>query len=280
MTTGHEWNGIRELNTPVPRPVWIFLIIFFLFALGYWLLMPAWPTGNDYTRGLLGKDERQTVTARVRQAALERSVWTSRIAGQDHAAILADPGLMARVREDGRRLFGDNCSACHGIDARGGPGFPNLVDRDWLWGGTPEAITRTIRFGVNSPHAESQVSQMLAFGRDGVLDDAAIRHASSYVMALSDPTRARHDAPAVRAGREVFAANCASCHGDQGRGDQARGIPNLADQAWIYGGDAQAVYSSIDQGRQGEMPAWEQRLSPLEIRILTLYLLDQGRQPR
>ncbi|MGZ8312426.1 MAG: cytochrome-c oxidase, cbb3-type subunit III [Allosphingosinicella sp.] len=279
MTTGHEWNGIKELNTPVPRVVYISLSIFFLFALGYWLLMPAWPIGTTYTKGLLGQDERRIVTEKVERAALERSVWTRRVAGEDHAAILADGELMARVREDGHRLFGDNCSACHGADAAGGPGFPNLVDRDWLWGGTPESITRTVHFGVNNPDAESRVSQMMAFGRDGLLDDAAIRNVTAFVMALSDPARARGaDAAAVQAGREVFAANCVSCHGANGRGDVARGIPNLADRTWLYGGDAQAIYTSIDQGRLGEMPAWRERLTPLQTKILVLYLLDRGRR--
>ena len=276
MTTGHEWTGIKELNTPVPRPVYIFLFVFFLFALGYWLLMPAWPIGNSYTRGLLGRDERQVVTRKVERAALARSAWTGRVERGDFAAILADPALMARVREDGHQLFGDNCSACHGLDARGGPGFPDLTDRDWLWGGAPEQIAHTIRFGVNTAGEGARVNQMLAFGRDGILDAAAVRNVSTFVRALSDP-HARGDAGALRSGRAVYAANCASCHGATADGDQERGIPNLADRAWIYGGDEQAVLDSVAKGRQGQMPAWGERLSPLEIRILTLYLLDKGR---
>ena len=280
MTTGHEWDGIKELNTPVPRPVYIFLIIFFLFALGYWLLMPAWPIGNTYTKGLLGKDERRTVTEKVERAALQRSVWTRRVANQDYAAILADDALMARVREDGHRLFGDNCSACHGVDATGGPGFPNLVDGEWLWGGTPAAITQTVRFGVNSPERGTRVNQMLAFGRDGILDGAAALSVSHYVLALSDRShRTRENRASIIAGSRVYAENCVSCHGANGRGDQARGVPNLTDSATIYGGDLESILTSVDRGRQGQMPAWGERLSPLETKILVLFLLDRGRPP-
>ena len=280
MTTGHEWDGIKELNTPVPRAVYIFLTIFFLFALVYWLLMPAWPTGYSYTKGLLGKDERQVVTEKVERAAVQRSGWTRRVARQDFAAILADGELMARVREDGQRLFGDNCAACHGVDATGGPGFPNLVDRDWLWGGTPDALTHTVSFGVNSPHPKTRVNQMIGFGRDGILDGNATLNVSHYVLALSDRShRTRANKASILAGRQVFASNCSVCHGADGRGNLAQGVPNLTDSASIYGGDLESIFTSVDQGRQGQMPAWHERLSPLQTKILVLFLLDRGRQP-
>ena len=278
MTTGHEWNGIKELNSPVPWPVWTFLTLATLFAIGYWLLMPAWPLGRTYTKGLLGIDQRQVVAKQVGEAAMARSVWTRRIAAMDIDAIRADPALMAIVREDGRRLFGDNCAACHRAGATGGDGFPNLTDNDWLWGGDAATVTRTISGGVNAPQAGTRNSQMLAFGRDGMLDFRAIDNVAHYVLALSDPAqRTRPNQAAILAGRTVFAANCASCHGPNGRGNQALGAPNLADQVWIYGsGDLASIYTTIDRGRQGQMPAWAGRLSPLEIRILTLYVLDRG----
>jgi cytochrome c oxidase cbb3-type subunit 3 len=278
MTTGHEWNGILELNSPVPKPVWIALTLTFLFALGYWLLMPAWPLGGSYTKGLLGIDQRQVVTRQVGEAARARSAWTGRIAAMDFNAIRADPALMANIREDGRRLFGDNCAACHGVAATGGEGFPNLTDHDWLWGGDPATVTRTISGGVNAPQAGTRTSQMLAFGRDGMLDFRAIDNVAHYVLALSDPAqRTRANEAAIRAGGTVFAANCASCHGANGRGNPALGAPNLADHVWIYGdGDLASIYTTIDRGRQGQMPAWAGRLSPLEIKILTLYVLDRG----
>jgi cytochrome c oxidase cbb3-type subunit III len=139
LTTGHEWNGITELNTPVPRAVYFFLTVASLFSLGYWVLMPAWPLGDTYTKGLLGNDQRKIVAASLKAAALDRDTWTKKIADQSYSAIQASPALMADVRETGHALFGNNCAACHGVDAKGGPGFPNLTTSSWLWGGKPLA---------------------------------------------------------------------------------------------------------------------------------------------
>lgn len=277
MTTGHEWNGIKELNTPVPRAVWFFLIVTVLFSVGYWVLMPAWPVGTTYTKGLLGADQKEQVSRRVDQAAAARSQWTRQIASKDYDQIRSDPGLMTFVREDGHRLFGDNCAACHGIDARGGKGFPNLTDKDWLWGGSPDLIAHSIAVGINSPaNKATRVSQMLAFGRDGILDNDAVLAVADYVKTLSDPAWAKGKAGSVAKGREVFTANCAVCHGPQGDGSQELGAPDLTDNSWLYGGDIQDIYAVIHDGRQGEMPAWEDRLSLVERKILTVFLLDKG----
>jgi len=276
-TTGHEWNDIRELNTRVPRPVWFFLIASVLFSLVYWVLMPAWPLGSTYTKGLLGADVRQEVAASLREAGLRRSVWTARIEKEDFAAIQADGELMERVRETGHALFGDNCAVCHGSRATGGPGFPSLVDDAWLWGGTPQAVFETIRVGVNSDHAETRTSQMPSFGRDGILDREAILDVVAYVRPLSHPEIA--DGPQAQraaAGREVFAANCSPCHGADARGNQDVGAPDLTDGFWLYGADADTIYRTVWGGRQGHMPSWEQRLSEAERKALTLYLLDLG----
>ncbi|MDE2563957.1 MAG: cytochrome-c oxidase, cbb3-type subunit III [Sphingomonadales bacterium] len=277
QTTGHEWNGIKELNTPVPWPVWFFLGATALFAVAYWLLMPAWPIGRTYTHGLLGADQRKAVTQQVAEANGDRAVWQRRIAALDIDHIRSDPGLMKVVREDGHRLFGDNCGACHGSDAHGGNGFPDLVDNDWLWGGSPDRIARTIAVGVNSPASkDTRVSQMPAFGRDGLLDSDAVLAVADYVRSLSDPALARGAAAkSVAAGRAVFAANCVACHGPDARGNQALGAPNLTDRTWLYGGDAQSVYTTIHDGRQGEMPAWIARLGPVDRKILLIWLLDR-----
>jgi len=277
MTTGHEWNGIKELNTPVPRAVWFFLIVTVIFSIGYWVLMPAWPLGDSYTRGLLGSDQKEIVARRVEAAAEERAAWAQRIAAMGYAEVRADPALMAHVREDGHRLFGDNCAACHGMDATGNSGFPNLVDGDWLWGGSPDAIARTIAVGVNSPVSkDTRVSQMMAFGKDGILTGEEVMAAADYVKSLSDPGWAKGKAASVAKGKGVFAANCVACHGPQGKGSQELGAPDLTDRNWIYGGDIDAIHATIENGRQGEMPAWEHRLSPADRKILVLYLLDRG----
>lgn len=274
LTTGHEWNGIKELNTPVPRPVYFFLSAAAAFAVVYWLLMPAWPIGVTYTKGLLGIDQRATVAEDLQRAALSRSVWTRRVETESFKDIAADPRLMAIVRESGRTLFGDNCAACHGRDARGNKGFPNLTTSSWLWGGDPEAIAETIRVGINSAHPETRTSQMLAFGRDGMLPRGDIENVVAYVKSLSEPTAAGQTADKARAGKIVFETNCTSCHGERGAGNPELGAPNLTDTFWIYGGDPDSVFATVWGGRQGHMPTWEQRLSLVDRKILALYLLD------
>lgn len=274
LTTGHEWNGIKELNTPVPRAVYFFLIATALFSIGYWILMPAWPIGSTYTKGLLGRDQRTTVTESLKRAALDRSVWTAQIEAKSYSEIQGDPRLMEVVRETGRTLFGDNCAACHGRNATGSEGFPNLTAQSWLWGGAPETIAETIRVGINSAHPESRTSQMLAFGRDGVLPRGDIENVVAYVRSLSNPAGIDVPADQVAAGRAVFAANCVACHGEAGQGNTELGAPNLTDQVWIYGGDRQSIYTTVWGGRQGHMPTWEARLPGLDRKILALYLVD------
>ena len=172
MTTGHEWNGIKELNTPVPRPVYFFLITMGGFAILWTVLMPSWPGINGYFRGLLGADQRAAVTQTVVDAQAQRLPWTSRIDSEDFAAIQADPALMTIVRQTGAALFGDNCAACHGSNAQGGPGFPNLTDAPTMWGDDPETIAETIRVGINGTSPETRYAQMLAFGREQMLPRA------------------------------------------------------------------------------------------------------------
>jgi cytochrome c oxidase cbb3-type subunit 3 len=277
LTTGHEWNGIKELNTPVPRLVYLSLAVTALFSLGYWILMPAFPLGSSFTKGLLGADDRTAVTAAVKQAAADRATWTDLVAAKSYEQIQADPALMAQVRATGAVLFGDNCAACHRRDARGGSGFPNLTTRSWLWGGTPEAIAETIRVGVNAPHPNTRVSQMPAFGRDGVLKRDEMENVVAYVMSLSRRQAGKEGAERIAAGKAVFAANCAACHGPEGLGNPEVGAPNLVDHYWVHGSDANALYADVWGGLQGQMPAWEGRLSPIERKVLVLYILDRRR---
>ncbi|OKO76013.1 cytochrome-c oxidase, cbb3-type subunit III [Bradyrhizobium sp. AS23.2] len=275
LTTGHEWSGLKELDTPVPRVLYFFLTLAFLFSVGYWVLMPAWPLGVTYTRGLLGTDQRALVKASLQDAALERGVWSKRIETEDFAAIQSDPKLMDVVRETGRTLFGNNCAACHGVDVKGGPGFPNLTTTSWLWGGKPEDIFNTIRVGVNSAHPDTHVSQMPAFGRDQMLAHKEELDVVSYVYALSHPGAKDVDPVKVEAGKALFAANCTACHGPDAKGNPDVGAPNLTDRFWIYGGDFETIDTTVWGGRQGHMPTWESRLSKLDRKILTLYVVDK-----
>lgn len=274
-TTGHEWNGIKELNTPVPRLVYFFLIVTFLFSVGYWILMPAWPVGVTYTKGLLGSDQREILAESLKEATLDRASWTQRVENESYKDILADKTLMRSVRETGHTLFGDNCAACHGAKALGNKGFPNLTTTSWLWGGDPDAIAETIRVGINTAHPQTRTSQMLAFGRDGVLKPNEVDEVVAFVRSLSNPAAAKGiDAKRLEAGKALFAANCASCHGENATGNTELGAPNLTDKFWIYGGDLQSVTDTVWGGRQGHMPSWDGRLSPLDRKILTLYLTD------
>lgn len=270
ITTGHEWNGIKELNSPVPKIVFATLILGVIYLVVSSILLPTWPGITGYTRGLLGIDQRDIVTREVEQARMARSEWTARIDGQPLEDTLADAELMSIARQAGHTLFIDNCAACHGVDAGGGPGFPNLAEASLMWGDEPDTLYETIRVGINSTHDETRFAQMLAFGRDGMLPRSDIVAMTDHVLSLSDPNRAAAD-PATE---ETFAFNCASCHGDDARGITDFGAPDLTDPFWIYGGDRNTVFASIFDGRAGHMPHWEGRLADTDIRVLALYIHD------
>jgi cytochrome c oxidase cbb3-type subunit 3 len=277
QTTGHEWNGITELNTRVPRAVWFFIIITHIYALIVWITMPSWPLVFTYTKGLLGIDQRQTVEEELAEARAARAAWADRIAAEPEQAIREDAALMQMVRQTGPALFGDNCAVCHGTDARGQPGFPSLVDGDWLWGGDFDTIMETVRVGINAAHPETRIAQMPAFGRDGILPRDDVPTVVDYVQSLSGGA-----APAdVGAGAAIFAENCASCHGERGEGMPELGAPNLTDAIWIHGGDDASMFETVHDGRQSWMPAWENRLTLVDRKIVALYLLDlAAEQPR
>lgn len=275
QTTGHEWDGIKELNTRVPRAVWFFIILTHIWAVCMWLLLPSWPLVTTYTKGILGLDQREQVQEKVIAANAARADWADRIASLPAEEVLDDQALMARVNGTAHQLFGDNCAGCHGQNAAGGPGLPNLIDGAWLWGGDTEAVMETLRVGINSTHPDTRWAQMLAFGKDGILQREEIRTVVDYVQSLSG-TQTPPDR--VSAGAEIFATNCASCHGETGAGDMDVGAPNLIDEFWIYGGDDQAMFRTIWSGRQGWMPAWEGRMSETERKILAIYLEAIGQE--
>lgn len=272
LTTGHEWNGIKELNTPVPRLLWAFLICTTLFAVGWTVLMPSWPGINSYFRGLLGADQHQSVRAAVAEAEALRAGWTERVATEDFASLQADDAIMDIVRRDGHRLFGDNCLACHGAEGLGNRGYPNIAQSPMMWGDDPDTIAETIRVGINSVHPETRYAQMLAFGKDQMLDGTQISLLADYLTQLDGPTVL--SAEQQEEAQTLFADNCAGCHGEDAMGMVESGAPNLTDAFWIYGGDRATIRQSIYNGRQGTMPAWEGRLTPAQIRLLTLYVLD------
>lgn len=269
QTTGHEWNGITELNTRVPNAIWWFILVSHVYAVITWILLPTWPGINGYTKGILGIDQRAQVERHVTELRQSRAEWRGQIAALPVAEIMSDPDLAAMVAETGPALFGDNCAACHGITGQGGPGYPSLVDDAWLWGGDPEAVMETLRVGINSDHPDTRYAEMLAF--DGILSRDEIRIVADYVQSLSGlETTAGPDRLAE--GEELFLDNCSSCHGEDATGNIDLGAPDLTDDHWIYGGGDKALFTTILNGRQGWMPAWEARLDEADRKLLTAYL--------
>jgi cytochrome c oxidase cbb3-type subunit 3 len=276
-TTGHVWNGIKELDTPVPRGVLMFLVVTHVFAVLWWFLMPTWPLGTTYTKGLLDTDQHKIIEQKLVAANAERAAWVNRIDDASFDEILADPQLMEIVGTTGHRLFGDNCAACHGRDGKGQNNYPDLTDHDWIWGGGPEAIAQTITTGVNTSHEQSRVSQMPAFGRDGMLDAGQVSNVAAYVYSLSHPDYSTPERiQAIDAGRQVFLTTCAACHGGDAKGNVEVGAPNLTDNYWIYGDDIGTIVTTVHGGREGHMPTWDERLTKAQIKILATYVYSLG----
>jgi len=273
-TTGHEWDGIKELNTPLPRWWVITFYATILWAIGYWIVYPAWPLLWSHTTGILNYSTRAEVAAELANLEKVRGDRMVALGAAPLAQIEKDPDLLALARARGRTVFGDNCAPCHGSGGAGAKGYPNLNDDDWLWGGTLEQISQTIQFGARSGHPKAHESAMLAFGKEGVLKKEQIATVANYVRSLSGlPTIPGYDAAA---GAKLFADNCTSCHGDMGKGNQELGAPDLTDKIWLYGSEQATLLETIANGRAGVMPAWVDRLDPTTIKALTVYVHSLG----
>ncbi|MFE1600274.1 cytochrome-c oxidase, cbb3-type subunit III [Methylobacterium sp. ID0610] len=274
-TTGHEWDGIREYNNPLPR-WWLYsLYATMVWALGYWVAYPAWPLISSHTRGLLGYSSRAEVLADVEHTRQARAILgQDRLAAASLAEIKADPALLALALATGKAAFGDNCAACHGTAATGRTGYPNLQDDDWLWGGSPETIAETIRVGIRAGHADTRQGDMPAFGRDGILKRDEVEAVANYVLSLSG--KAFAPSASLEKGAGIFAQNCAACHGEQAKGNPEMGAPNLTDAVWLYGSAPEQVTATIANGRKGVMPTWEGRLDTATIKSLAVYVHSLG----
>ena len=272
-TTGHEWDGIKELNTPLPRWwLWTFYACC-IWAFGYWLVMPAWPLVSDFTRGYFGYSSRASLTEQIAEAQARQSGYLERIAAADVEGIQQDPELLGFAMAGGRSAFAVNCSQCHGQGAAGSAGYPNLNDDDWIWGGSLDAIHQTVVYGIRSDHEDTRVNDMPAFLRDEILTRDEISDTAEYVLSLSGE---RPDQAAVERGAAIFTDNCVACHQEGGVGNQDLGAPNLSDGIWLYGADKASVVASINTGRGGVMPAWNQRLDEATIKQLAVYVHSLG----
>ena len=273
-TTGHVWDGdLKELNKPLPR-WWLYtLYACIVWAFGYWMFYPAWPTLDGYTKGYLGYSQRSEVSAELAASRAAQARLLEAVATTPVAEIEKNPDLMEFVMRGGAAQFSNNCAPCHGRGAQGFKGFPNLNDDDWLWGGSVDMLEKTIRYGIRSDHAETHAMAMPRFGIDQMLDGNQISDAADFVLSLSAPGG---DAAAIERGRTVFAEQCSGCHGEAGKGSVEMGTPNLTDGIWLYGNRKADVMETIRTGRGGVMPSWDGKLDPATIKMLAIYVHSLG----
>ena len=275
-TTGHSWDGIEEYNNPLPRWwVWVFYATI-VWGIGYTIAYPAWPLITGATPGVLGASTRADVAAEIAAVDAANAAIKAKLVAADLNAIGTDPELATYAENAGAAVFRTNCTTCHGSGAAGfeGKGYPNLLDDDWLWGGTMEDIHLTITHGIrNTTDADARYSEMPKFGTDGILDKTQIAQVAEHVLAISGQ---EHDAAAAAAGATVFADNCAACHMEDGSGDRTQGAPKLTDAIWLYGGSREAIVQTVTKARFGVMPNWNARLSEDEIRAVAFYVHSRG----
>lgn len=269
-TTGHEWDGVKELNTPLPT-WWIYTFYAtIVFAIVYSVLYPAIPSLSGHTTGMLDYTNRAALTQSLDEQGRERAKFVDRIRTASFDQIRQDPELLNFAVAGGRSAFQTNCMQCHGAGGAGSTGFPTLVDDDWLWGGKIDQIHQTIQYGIRNANEKSRNTLMPRFGADGLLTAEQVGQVTDYVLSLSGSGKGSAE------GAKLFQEQCATCHQADGKGNQEMGAPNLTDGLWLYGGSRDAVYRSIFYARNGSMPAWGERLDDATIKMLALYVYTLG----
>jgi len=274
-TTGHEWDGIRELNTRLPRWwLWTFYASI-AWAFCYWIAYPAWPLLSGATAGILGWHSRDAVTGDIADLQTLRGPMTAKLTAASLDDIEKRPELLSLARAEGAAVFANNCAPCHGAGGQGSKGYPNLNADRWLWGGKLDDIALTITHGARwDADPKTHASVMPSFGRDAILKPQEIDATANFVRSLSglptDPGADREK------GKKVFADNCSPCHGVDGKGNQDFGAPNLTTKVWLYGSDKKSIVERINIGGGGTMPAWEGRLDPTAIKAVAVYVHTLG----
>ncbi|PRY88793.1 cytochrome-c oxidase, cbb3-type subunit III [Donghicola tyrosinivorans] len=273
-TTGHSWDGIEEFNNPLPRWwLWTFYACIFWGVL-YTIAYPAWPLLSGATPGVLGYSTRGQVAAEIAAVDEANAGINEQLASADLTQISANPELQSYATNAGAAVFRTWCAQCHGSGAAGAKGYPNLLDDDWLWGGSIEDIHATIAHGIrNETDADARFSQMPAFGTDELLEKEQIAQVVNYVMSLSGEAQ---NPEMIAEGAVVYEENCAACHADDGTGDRTQGAPNLTDAIWLYGGDYDTLVTTVSQARYGVMPNWNARLSDAEVAAVATYVHGLG----
>ncbi len=268
---GHEWDGIEELNTPLPRWwLWTFYATI-VWAIGFVIVYPAIPMIDRATSGYFGWSSRGQLADELAAEESRRAPIFEAIASTPLAELPFNEELMTQAVAGGAAAFRVHCVQCHGANAAGSEGYPNLTDDEWLWGGNMEEIEYTITHGIRQPGgADTRTSEMPAFGRDGILSGEQVDQVADYVLSLTG--RGQGSA----AGAELFANNCTVCHGEDGGGLREFGTPSLNDAVWLYGDSREAIRHQVMDPRHGVMPAWEERLDPATIRMLAAYVHSLG----
>ncbi|MCY0147579.1 cytochrome-c oxidase, cbb3-type subunit III [Hoeflea sp. G2-23] len=271
-TTGHEWDGIRELDNPMPRWwLWTFYLCI-IWAIGYAIAYPSIPLIKGATPGLLGYSSRADVVSELADAKVAQGAMLEKIAATPVGDIAGDQELLQFAIAGGSSAFKVNCAQCHGSGAQGSAGYPNLNDDDWMWGGTIDQIYHTIAHGIRyEVDEDTHVSEMPAFG--DMLEPDQIKEVAAYVISLSDTPS---DASLVDAGQEVYAENCAACHGDNAEGITDFGAPRLSDGIWLKGSTEDAIVAQIRNPKHGVMPAWIDRLGEPTIKQLAVFVHTLG----
>ncbi|QOV94845.1 cytochrome-c oxidase, cbb3-type subunit III [Novosphingobium sp. ES2-1] len=273
-TVGHEWDGIEELNNPLPRWwLWSFYATI-VFSIAYCVVYPAWPMIDKATAGTFGWTSRGQLDQEMKAEAARKAGLLAELDKASIEQIAADPRLRRAAIDGGRAAFKVNCIQCHGNGAAGSAGYPNLNDDDWLWGGDVATVHQTLVHGVRQPGDDAtRMSQMPAFGRDGILTPAQVQDVVSHVRVISAQEK---PSGSSQRGAEIYAANCVACHGASGEGDRAFGAPKLSDAIWLYGGDRKALTQTVTNARYGVMPSWGTRLDPVTVKMLATYVHSLG----
>ncbi len=271
-TTGHTWDGIKELNNPLPRWwLWCFYITI-VWGIAYTIAYPAWPMISSATAGVLGYSTRGEVAQEIQRFEDANAEISAQLASADLTTLNENQELLRFANSAGAAVFRNNCSQCHGSGAAGAVGYPNLLDDDWLWGGDFDAIEYTVRHGIrNEEDWDARWSEMTAY--DDIFTNEEVDQVVQYVKLISGQA---HDETLASAGEGLFLDNCAACHGDNGMGDYGLGAPNLTDAIWLYGGDAESLEETIRYSRFGVMPPWGSRLTEAEIKAVTAYVHQLG----
>ena len=274
-TTGHSWDGIRELNTPLPRWwLWTFYVTI-IWSIGYWIVYPAWPTISSHTAGIFGYSSRAAVGVEMQALEQRRDQQAAGLKTASLEEIKASPDMLRVALARGKAMFAENCVPCHGQGGTGAPSYPNLTDDDWIWGGGLKDIQATIQNGIRwTQNGDTRMGEMLAFGKQGMLKKQEIEQVVEYTRSLAKLDVAK--TADLKAGEALFAANCASCHGEAGKGNREVGAPDLTDAIWLYGSSREAMIETVHAGRGGIMPAWAGRLDPVTIKALTVYVHSLG----